>query len=76
MKEFSYGITFKFVIFSFFLAPKMSSVYDNVLGFNKYTTWKSDVILLQDIDFAKLGGRNFSFLFFLLKQLRGFFLAL
>uniref|UniRef100_A0A9J2Q6V3 N-acetyltransferase domain-containing protein n=1 Tax=Ascaris lumbricoides TaxID=6252 RepID=A0A9J2Q6V3_ASCLU len=36
-------------------APKMSSVYDNVLGFNKYTTWKSDVILLQDIDFAKLG---------------------
>lgn len=37
-------------------APKMSSVYDNVLGFNKYTTWKSDVILLQDIDFAKLGA--------------------
>ncbi|KHN85949.1 Uncharacterized protein F36G3.2 [Toxocara canis] len=35
-------------------APKMSAVYDKVLGFSNYTAWKSDVIQLQEIDITKL----------------------
>ncbi|VDK57827.1 unnamed protein product [Anisakis simplex] len=35
-------------------APKMSSIYDTVLGFSNYTPWKTDIVQLQEIDISKL----------------------